>query len=214
MKRNSMLCKRIMLQLEQNGHFVSETPEEAYHVALLADRGYVSAKIDTDGYGTPTKATVGRMTAIGHDALAVEFSSPPVSSNSTDFFEKYYESLVNTKHANETARDKLLTTIATGGIGLLFGIASYLKTNIKEFQLTPWITTLVLWGLVLVGLLISDHGGNIAMDKIIEKLPDYKTDVRHHFTAWDHFLHWLNGVNCIVAILGIGSFAWFLWTVA
>lgn len=214
MKRNSMLCKRIMLQLEQNGHFVSETAEEAYHVALLEDRGYVRAKIDTDDYGIPVKATVGRMTAIGHDALAVEFSSPSVSSNSPDSFEKYYKSLVDTKHANEAARDKLLTTIATGGIGLLFAIASYLKTNVKEFQLTPWVITLVLWGLVLVGLLISDHGGNIAMDKIIAKLPDHKTDVRHHFTPWDRFLHLLNGANCIVAILGIGTFAWFLWTVA
>ena len=43
MKRDDMMCKRIMLQLVQNGHFVSETLEEAYHAALLKDNGYVDA---------------------------------------------------------------------------------------------------------------------------------------------------------------------------
>ena len=213
MNRDLMICKRIMLQLAQNGHVVSETPEEAYHVALLVDRGYVTATIDKDACGTPVKATVGRMTAIGHDALEAEFSSAPVSSQPIIAPEKYYEMLTKLKSQNEAARDKMLAMIASCGIGLLFGIASYLQTNAKTFPRLPWLTTLILWGLVLIGLLISDHVGSKAMNEAIKQLAGNKTDVMQKHTEMDIISQVCNIVNCVAAILGIGAFAWFVWTI-
>lgn len=213
MKRDVVICKRIMLQLAQNGHFVSETPEEAYHVALLVDKGYVTATIDTDACGTPVKATIGRITAMGHDVLEGEFSDEPIVSEPVISKEKYYGILADLKQKNEFARDKILLTIATGGIGLLFGIASYLKTNSKDFQLLPLFITLALWALVLMGLLLADHLGGKAMDKAIAHLTDDSTDIMQNNTPWDQVPRVCNVLNCIAAILGIGAFAWFLLTI-
>ena len=214
MTRDIMVCKRIMLQLAQNGHFVSETLEEAYHVALLVDRGYVEAKIETNDKGTPIKAVVGRMTAIGHDALEGEFSAGNVEQSSGVTPDEYYKILVENKHNNEMARDKMLATIATGGIGLLFGIISYLKTNSIGFKLMPWLITLSLWTLVLIGLLLSDHWGGKSIDKCIEHLYDASDDVMHKYTTFDSIIKWLNGFNCVAIILGVASFVWFLITIA
>ena len=214
MTRDIMVCKRIMLQLAQNGHFVSETLGEAYHVALLVDRGYVDAKIETDDKGTPIKAVVGRMTAIGHDALEGEFSAGNVEQSSGVTPDEYYKILVENKHNNEMARDKMLATIATGGIGLLFGIISYLKTNSIGFKLMPWLITLSLWTLVLIGLLLSDHWGGKSIDKCIEHLYDASDDVMHKYTTFDSIIKWLNGFNCVAIILGVASFVWFLITIA
>lgn len=214
MTRDLMICKRIMLQLAQNGHFVSETLEEAYHVALLVDRGYVDAKIETNDKGIPVKAVVGRLTAIGHDALEGEFSESKVEQPSGMSPEEYYKILVENKHNNETARDKMLATIATGGIGLLFGIVSYLKTNGIVFKPMPWLVTLGLWTWVLMGLLISDHLGGKSIDKCIEHLYDSNADVMHKPTLFDSIAEWLNGFNCIAVILGVASFVWFLMTIA
>jgi hypothetical protein len=213
MKRDIMVCKRILLQIIQTGHFVSETPEDAYHVALLADRQYVEAKIERDDFGTPIKATVGRLTAAGHDAYESEFAIPAPPPSTSSFIETYYKILVNNKHGNDLARDKMLATIATGGIGLLFGIASYLKTNEKDFQLIPWFFTLTLWGLVLIGLMISAHLQAKAIDKAISQLGNTSTGVMHHYTLWDIIPIWLNHLNCASAILGIATFAWFLRTI-
>lgn len=213
MIRDLMICKRIMLQIAQNGHFVSSTLEEAYHVALLVDRGYVTATIETDDCGTPVKATVGRMTAIGHDALDREYSDGSIAPSPIISKEKYYGILTDLKQKNEFARDKILSTIATGGIGILFGIASYLKTNSKVFQLLPWIITLVLWAWVLIGLLIADHAGGKAMDKAIAQLAEDNSDIMQSNTLWDRVSSIFNFLNCLAAIVGIGAFAWFLLTI-
>ena len=214
MKRDRMLCKRIMLQLAQNGHFVSETPEEAYHAVLLKDNGYVDARIETDAWGTPTKVTIGRMTALGHDALEKEFAPASVSQGTGITTEEYYKILVANKHDNESARDKMLTTISTGGIALLFGIVSYLKTNGIAIPLFPLLTTLSLWALVLVGLLISDHLGGKAIDKSIQELYDEKADVMHKHTIIDTIASILNNFNCFAVIAGIVTFTWFIIAIA
>ena len=213
MKRDIMICKRIMLQLVQNGHFVSETPEEAYHAALLKDRGYVDAKVESDSFGKPIKVTIGRLTAIGHDAFEGEFTTSVGVQCAGITSEEYYKILVANKHDNETARDKLLATISTGGIGLLFAIVSYLKTSKIDVPLWPWLSTLSLWALVLVGLLISDHIGGKAIDKSIEKLYDEKSDVMHSHTMIDRVAHVLNNFNCIAVVAGIGTFTWFILTI-
>ncbi len=210
MKPDMMISKRIMMQIIQTGHFISETPEEAYHVALLADKLYVVAKIEMDEFGTPIKATVGRLTAAGHAVYETEFASQTTSPSTPNFCETYYKILVDNKHSNETARDKMLATIATGGIGLLFAIASYLKTNGKAFPLSLWFLTLALWACVLIGLLLSDHLGGKAIDAAISQLANQAADVMHHYTAWDKVSKWINRVNCIFAIVGIFVFALFL----
>lgn len=210
MKRDIMVCKRIMLQLAQNGNFVSETPEEAYHVALLMDNGYVDAKIKTDEHGTPVKATIGRMTASGHDALEKELAPQSVVTNTGIALEEYYKILVANKHENETARDKLLATVSTGGIGLLFGIVSYLKSNGSDVPLIPWIVTLSLWALVLIGLLFSDHLGGKAIDESIKHLYDDNAAVMHQHTILDRATYFLNGFNCVAVVAGIVTFAWFI----
>lgn len=210
MKCDDMMCKRIMLQLVQNGHFVSETLEEAYHAALLKDNGYVDAKIETDNLGTPTKVTIGRMTANGHDALEREFSPVSVTQSAGISPDEYYKILVANKHDNETSRDKMLATISTGGIGLLFAIVSYLKTNKIDVPLLPWLITLSLWASVLIGLLISDHIGGKAIDKSIEKLYDEKSDVMHNHMMIDRVTHFLNSFNCIAVMAGVGTFTWFI----
>ena len=108
----------------------------------------------------------------------------------------------------------MLATIATGGIGLLFGIVSYLKTNGIVFKPMPWLVTLGLWTWVLIGLLISDHLGGKSINKCIEHLYDASADVMHKPTIFDSIAEWLNGLNCIAIILGVASFVWFLMTIA
>lgn len=211
MKRDLMMCKRIMLQLSQNGHFISETKEEAYHVALLVDRGYVDAKIEYDPLGTPLKATIGRMTAVGHDALEGEFAATSRGEQDAIVSPKeYYNILVANKHNNETTRDKMLATIATGGMALLFGIASYLKSNGMVVPLVSWLFTLSLWALVLIGLLFSCHIEGKNAESAIEKLNDPNADVMHRQLPLDRIGHWLNVIDCIAAVLGIGTFTWFI----
>ncbi len=210
MMRDRLLSKRIMLQFVQNGQFSAVTREEAYHVALLKDKGFVEATVECDAAGTPIKATIGRLTSSGHDAIETDLSSADEAQDSIITPQDYYKLLVENKHGNEVARDRMLATIATGGIALLFAIASYLKTNNMLLPLFPWLITLTAWTLVLVGLMFSSHLGGRAIDGIIEKLSAPNADVMHKRVAVEYFLGVINVLNCVGALIGVGTFAWFL----
>ena len=212
--RDMLLCKRIIMQYIQSGQFSTNDAKEAYHVALLCDRGYVVASVKTDAAGHPISATIGRMTAIGHDCYEKELEcEPDESAGCVDWIiprEEYYNSLVVTKRENEQSRDKMLATIATGGIALCFGIASYFYSEHITIKYPLWLAAISLWTLTLIGRLISDHIGSRAIDKCIERLNEPECDVACMPSAWDKIAFGLNIVNCIMAVLGIATFAWFV----
>jgi len=212
--RDVLLSNRILLQFAQNGQFSSVTQEEAYHVALLNDQGLVEAKVECDASGRPIRATIGRLTAKGHDTLERALNTDNDVQPSEKNQQWYYQILVENKHTNEIARDKMVVTIATGGIGLLFGIASYLLTNHIPLPILPWIMTLLTWTLVLVVVMLSSHLGGKCIDEVINKLGDPTADVMHKRLPKEKLQDFLNILNCSFAIVGIGTFTWFLLKIA
>ena len=209
MNRDLMICRRILLQFVQTGNFSTNDPTEAYHVALMVDRNYVEAKVSTNDAGTPIAAQIGRLTACGHDAVEAELAtamSQPQSSNQSD----YYNILVRNQAENDQGRDKILLSVATGGIALLFAIASFYRSHEITLETVPWVITVSLWGTVLVGLLVSYHVGSTAARNAISSLNDPESDVRHQKTIYDLTTEKLNTYNCIAVIAGIVTFSWFI----
>jgi len=211
MTRDIMICKRILMQVVQSGRFRTDDRAEAYHVALLRDRGYIEACVRCDEEGIPVSATVGRITAIGHDCYEKEFADESREHLGLNVsMEDYYNNLITTKRENEQARDKVLATIATGGIALCFSIVSYFHGHKILIHYGPCIASLVFWALTLIGLFISDHVGSRAIDVCIEHLNDVGCNITSRFTFFDRLALMLNLVNCLCAVLGIMAFAWFL----
>ena len=199
------------MQVVQSGRFRTDDHAEAYHVALLRDRGYVEACVKCDEEGVPVGATVGRITAVGHDCYEKEFTDESGDGLGWgESMKSYYNNLIITKRENDRARDKMLATIATGGIALCFSIVSYFHGHKILIHYVPCIASLVFWALTLIGLLISDYVGSRAIDKCIEHLNDVGCNITNRYTFLDRLALQLNLVNCLCAVLGIMAFAWFL----
>lgn len=209
MTRDLSICKRILLEFVQNDKYHTEEKRDAYHVALMIDRGYVEGRVERDESGFPANATIGRMTAVGHDAYEREFLDPDKSSWEVSKSD-YYNSLVVTKRENELARDKMLSTIATGGIALGFGVVSYLLGQNVKVEYVPWIIAVTFWGLTLVGLLASDHVGGGAIDDYIDRMNSPDSEEPNRKTWRERVAPWLNLSNCISAIAGVAAFTWFI----
>lgn len=212
MTRDMLLCKRILMQFVQSGQFSTDDSTEACHVALLKDRGYVEAQIVSDDCGRPKGATIGRMTATGYDHYEREFSNEEDGDCEIVSKGNYYNNLITIKRENELSRDKLIATIATGGIALCFGVASYFHGHNLRIHYAQWIATIIILAVVLIGRLISDHIGGMAIDKCVEQLGNPESDVAFKPTCWDSVAYWLNIANCVLVIAGIIAFAWFLLT--
>lgn len=207
-----MICKRILLQFVQTGRFSTNDPVEAYHVALMVDRNYVEAEIEKDGSGKPTSAVIGRLTACGHDAYDAEFLSQKETSVGGFRQDAYYNVLATIKSENDKGRDKVLLTISTGGIALLFAIVSFFRRAQIPFETVPWIITISLLAFVLIGLLVSYHLGSNAIDCCIAKINDSEQGLCYKYKKGflDKVSQWLNVANCVFVIMGIGTFAWFV----
>ena len=209
MNRDLMICKRILLQFVQSGKFATDDPVEAYHVALLMDRNYIEARLTKNEAGTPISAVIGRLTACGHDVFEAEFSNA-VNQGSESASQDYYKILVENKAENDRGRDKVLLSVSTGGIALLFAIASFFRNAQVPFKTLPWMLTVGLWGTVLVGLLLSYHVAAKAIDKSIAEMNDSKCDVMHKQSWLDRISEYLNIYDCMAVVAGIVTFAWFI----
>ena len=210
--RDLMICKRILLQVVQSGGFQTNDRTEACHVALMLDRGYVEAVVEKDDNGCPVGAKIGRITAEGYDAYDREFDSMTEDKRDPDITQReYYNVLTQIKRENEIARDKMLSLIASSGIGLGFAVVAYLHGHQVEVNMVAWLIPLALWAATLVGLLVSDHLGSRAIDACIEKMNDASSDVCVKPIAMDTTLRKLNVVNCVTAIAGIIAFTVFMF---
>lgn len=203
--------RRILLQFEQTSCFTTSDACDAYHVALLRDRGFVEAKIvPQDGF--PREAVIFRLTDEGHKALQTDlefFKGVLETQDSQEQTPSDREHLKKLRIECEKFRDDTLRIVSTGGIGLAFSVAGFLITN-GGVEFSTWsvgwlILAIVSWSAVIVLLLWS----TIASQKSIDLFLDGSEGAKKA----DSVTGWLNVLNIILVCVGIAAFAGFLLTV-
>ena len=203
--------RRILLQFEQTSCFATSDACDAYHVALLRDRGFVEAKIvPQDGF--PREAVIFRLTDEGHKALQTDlefFSGVLETQDSQEQTSSDREHLKKLRIECEKFRDDTLRIVSTGGIGLAFSVAGFLITN-GGVEFSTWsvgwlILAIVSWSAVIVLLLWSTISSQKSIDLFLDGSEGAKKA--------DSVTGWLNVLNIILVCVGIAAFAGFLLTV-
>lgn len=211
MKRDKWRMRRILLQFEQTSCFATKDARDAYHVALLRDRGLVEANIlPQDAF--PQEAIVFRLTDKGHTALQNDlefFSSALESQDSREQASSDREHLQKIRIDGEKFRDETLRFVSTGGIGLAFSVVGFLFTNRGvEFSMWSYIWLILAvgaWSAVIVILLVSTYTSQKAIDLFL--------DGSGEAIKTDRVTMFFNVLNIVLICVGIVAFAGFLFTV-
>ena len=226
MRYDELVRDRLLLQLEQCDEIVTKRKDEAHHIALLIDEGYVDGRIIVED-DVLKGASAWRLKRKGYEKLsqikAVSQIAPVGTGTAeTDGSECYYSGL--RARCNEliqksnAAHDALIKVLATGGIGLFFtflglvGKGDLGAPTLTQDQLRFGFIPVFLWTLALVLLLVSHFVSVGASRKIIRSIDDRK-DVRKESEKNRKWVVWLNLVNAALTIFGILLFSIFVYGV-
>ena len=213
MKKDNARLKRKMETFEQTTKFETNDPVDAYHVAILKDRGFVDASLTPDSLGTPSKAVIGRITARGYDALEEERLGPVSYASDwhdDDWLMAYWKDLLHISFESQSFHDHLISTVATGAIALAFVIAKELGWKDWHDVSGLWLTSVVSWVLSLAFVLTSTHTATYKSRKCSELIAAGKRELSDAFSQKYTWTWWLNICSSIALVLGIVLFGIFI----
>lgn len=202
---------RILLQFEQTSCFATSDACDAYHVALLRDKGFVEARVvPQDGF--PREAVIFRLTDEGHKALQADlefFGRTLEAQDGQEQTPSDREHLKKLRIECEKFRDETLRIVSTGGIGLAFSVAGFLFTN-GAVKFSSWaviwlILAILSWAAVIVSLLWSTITSQKSIDLFLA--------CSEGAGKADSVTGRLNVLNIILVCVGIVAFVGFLLTV-
>ena len=211
MKYDATIRDRILFQVYQCDEFRTTRKDEAHHVALLIDDDFVDGKVMMDASSEAvSSAIIYRLKRKGYEKVnQILTSALPVGPDYSDV----RDDLSAVVRESERGHDKLIATLACGGIGLFFTFLGLVSDSFKGFPPTVWeyacaCVALVSWGYALVSLLVSHlssiataEGWIAAIDKGVSN-PATSNSSRKKIK-----IH--NVVNAVLTIIGILSFAAF-----
>ena len=226
MRYDELIRDRLLLQLEQSDEITTMKKDEAHHIALLIDEGYVDGRITVED-DVLKGACAWRLKRKGYEKLNQIKAVPRIASArteaaETDGSECSYSGL--RARCNEliqksnAAHDALIKVLATGGIGLFFTFLGLIGRGelgapaLTQGQLRFGFIPVFLWTLALVLLLVSHFVSVRVSRKIIRSIDDCK-DVRKESEKNRKWVVWLNLVNAALTIFGILLFSVFVYSV-
>ena len=209
---NEEIRDRILLQIEQNDEFSTNRKDEAHHLALLIDEGYVDGSIDVVD-GVIKEGRAWRLRRKGYEKLA------KIRSSGVEERKSFYSGL--RVRSNELIQksnlehDRLMGLLSTGGIGLFFTFLGLMRNgphaanSISGWQLFMGYGSVLMWAMVLVLLLVSHFKSCAAARKVIKTI-DAGSIVDEENEKDRKSIEKLNLVNAILTIAGIFVFSIFV----
>ncbi len=171
MKLENHLLISILEQAEASDSSTYTAPDmkSALHVAVLADRGFVVAKLGEDGAEKIEKAQIVRITSKGYDVLAAQhralqnIPSAPMPNATDEIRKEAKESIKRENAAYETR----LCALAGGGLAFTFHLGRFcIERQIEHGLIVPMAT---LFGATLILQLLSHSTSQEAYDGVLSK---------------------------------------------
>ena len=219
MKKDNGRLVRILDTFEQTTVFDTKDSVDAYHVAILKDRGFVDATIKPDG-GTPKEATIHRITASGYDALAEEHLGGPAAPISDwhddNWLMTYWKDLLHISFESQSFHDHLVSTVSTGAIALAFLVAKELGWKCWSDISWLWIFAVFAWVLALTFVLTSCHTATYKSRKCSELIASGQRELSDDFSqkyTWTWWLNIFSSISLVAGIILFGSFVVFVLNV-
>mgnify|MGYP004457411883 CR=1 FL=1 len=215
MRYDEEMRDRILLQIEQNDEFSTTRKDEAHHLGLLVDEGYVDGGIDVVD-GVVKGAHAYRLRLKGYEKLA------KIRSNGVEGRKLFYSGL--RARCNELIQksnaehDRLMGVLSTGGIGLFFAFLGLISKrasgsdSLSCWQLCVGYGSVILWTTALILLLNSHFKSCDAARKVIKTIDAGKV-VGEEYEKERKLIERLNLINAILTIAGIVVFSIFVFWV-
>ena len=211
-KDNERLC-RIMVEFEQKSVFSTNDPIDAYHVALLKDRGFVDAEVTYGKVGTPETALIHRITATGYEALEEERAGGKLATadwHDDNWLMAYWKDLLRIAFEAQSFHDHFVSTVSTGAIALAFVVARELKWKSVSDVSALWMCAVASWVFALIFVLISCHTATYKSQKCSQFIAAGHRELSDAFSQKFTWTWWLNILSSVVLVAGIGFFGWFI----
>lgn len=211
-KDNERLC-RIMVEFEQKSEFSTNNISDAYHVALLKDRGFVDADVIYGKVGTPETAVIHRITATGYDALEEERAGGKLTNadwHDDNWLMTYWQDLLKISFEAQSFHDHLVSTGSTGAIALAFVVAKELNWKSVSDVSTLWMCAVISWAVALTFVLVSCHTATYKSRRCSEFIAAGKRELSDAFSQKYTWTWWLNILSSVALVSGIGFFGWFI----
>ena len=209
----TQFADRILLQYDQEGHFETEDPNNIRIIGTLNDLGLIVACFTPVDGAPPTKAIVQRLTLKGNNKIA-ELASMKKTMSGTDCTQIIHNA-EDIRRYSVKSYDGMIKTIATGGIGLIVTLLTYLygksgsHPTASGWMVFFCVSAGVIWVLNLVFLLILDYVSQNQQWNLIVAAHNnnINPDAVNKTSRWINIFNFVNG---LVAVAGIVSFLAFV----
>lgn len=152
MKTEREQCKEILARFCADGKFETTDRAEVYAIYLLQRMGCVVADMVIDSAQNEYSAKIREVTTHGKETLLRNTSNASVGTG-LPMVERQ-KIAVQAQLENDKAKDSVLLHLASGGIGLAFGLMSF-QTEIDKTLFCVWAIATGIWILSLLSLLFS-----------------------------------------------------------
>lgn len=213
MKKDNERLYRIMVEFEQKSVFSTNDPIDAYHVALLKDRGFVDAEVTYGKVGTPETAIIHRITVTGYEALEEERAGGKLTTidwHDDNWLMTYWKDLLKISFEAQSFHDHLVSTVSTGAIALAFVVAKELKWKSISDVNGLWMCAVTSWVFALTFVLVSCHTATYKSRRCSEFIAAGHRELSDAFSQKYTWTWWLNILSSVALVVGIGFFGWFI----
>lgn len=152
MKTEREQCKEILERFCADGKFETRDRAEVYAIYLLQRMGCAVADVMIDSAKNEYSAAVKEITTHGKEKY-LDSTRAGTTTAGLPVSERQ-KIAVQAQLDNDKAKDSVLLQLASGGIGLAFGLMSF-QTEIDKTLFCVWAIATGLWILSLLSLLLS-----------------------------------------------------------
>lgn len=205
MKTEREQCKEILERFCADGKFETTDRAEVYSIHLLQRMGCVVADVMIDSAKNEYSAVIKEITTHGKE----KFSDSTRTGTTTTGLpvSERQKIAVQAQLDNDKAKDSVLLHLASGGIGLAFGLMSF-QTEIDETLFCVWAIATGLWILSLLSLLLSFKTSRIMYNNDPSLCSSKKSADAHAIAGFLNF--WVNRMATTLFILGLIMFTIFV----
>lgn len=205
MKLNQNLLVSILEQFEVTSKYVAQDSVSAYHLAVLADMGYIKCNLAYGVDGSIAGGNIIHITYAGYEALdKMRGANSKLSCDENERKELIEEAREALKDESRQY-DKTLYLLASGGIVVALYVAQYCKNN--SLSLSLLLFALSIWALAVLLLLLSHatsaHAHDLVLSWCHSGSSPSKSEIELKARFWDNATKYLNIGATVAFILGL-----------